>query len=600
MAKRLHRVLPLLVCVLALPVCALFVRPQVELGIIDDWSYIRSAEILAATAHVVYNGWATAMLGWQLYLGALLIKLFGFSFTVVRAGTLLTAMATAALMQRLFVRLGVGEWNAAAGTLTFVLSPVFLCTAFSYMSDVSGMVVLAGCCYCCVRALEAATDRAALAWIGAAALSNALGGTARQIAWLGVLVMVPSTLWLLRRKRSVLRLGGAFALAGMVAAMWFLYWFDHQPWAIAEPLVPATRVSPGFLVGHVAVRFVRGCGFELIFLALPVLLMFVPVVLRNRRTVLAAVVWVAFCALYLAHLHRVHKMFTWEVPYLYNSLWFWGFDYFHAYLGEPPVLLTLPVRLVLTALVLLAVLSFFTAVLIDRRDEPAEAGGGRTVISGRDLCILLLPCTVAYMLLLVPRWIALDTILDRYLLFPEFVFLVFALRLYQQKLHRRLPPAVWVTIAAAAVLDTAGMHDAFALFRAQSALLNRVVASGVARTEIDGGIQFNGWTELASTGHMNDPRVVRPAGMYIPRRVIQANDPCRTERLELTPSVRARYVVSFDPAACGGLSPFAPETFHTWFGPHTRTLYVVKGPYSEANRPPAGGAGVLPAPDLVK
>jgi hypothetical protein len=35
------------------------------------------------------------MLGWQLYLGAAFIKLFGFSSTAVRMGTLLAAMAMA-------------------------------------------------------------------------------------------------------------------------------------------------------------------------------------------------------------------------------------------------------------------------------------------------------------------------------------------------------------------------------------------------------------------------------------------------------------------------------------------------------------------------
>lgn len=50
----------------------------------DDWSYIWSARLLAETGHIQYNGWATAMLGWQLYLGALFIKIFGFSFSIVR------------------------------------------------------------------------------------------------------------------------------------------------------------------------------------------------------------------------------------------------------------------------------------------------------------------------------------------------------------------------------------------------------------------------------------------------------------------------------------------------------------------------------------
>src|SRR5579875_1597907 len=90
--------------VLSLLVCMLIVRPWLQMGTIgDDVSYTRTAQLLAATGHVVYNGWATAMLGWQLYWGALFIKLFGFSFNVTRMSMLPIAMATAALSQRSMV-----------------------------------------------------------------------------------------------------------------------------------------------------------------------------------------------------------------------------------------------------------------------------------------------------------------------------------------------------------------------------------------------------------------------------------------------------------------------------------------------------------------
>jgi hypothetical protein len=65
---------------LALLFCVLVARPFVSMGVIDDWSYIWTARVLANTGHLTYNGWATAMLGWQVYLGALFIKLFGFSY----------------------------------------------------------------------------------------------------------------------------------------------------------------------------------------------------------------------------------------------------------------------------------------------------------------------------------------------------------------------------------------------------------------------------------------------------------------------------------------------------------------------------------------
>ena len=58
--------IPALFCALAVLLCELVSRPYAEMGISDDWSYIRTAQVLAATGHIAYNGWGAPMLGWQL------------------------------------------------------------------------------------------------------------------------------------------------------------------------------------------------------------------------------------------------------------------------------------------------------------------------------------------------------------------------------------------------------------------------------------------------------------------------------------------------------------------------------------------------------
>ena len=93
---------------------------------VDDWSYVRSVRVLAQTGHIVYNGWATAILGWQLFLGALFVKLFGPSFTAIRASTLFISLLTAFLTHRVLVRAGANSRNATVGTLALVLGPLFL------------------------------------------------------------------------------------------------------------------------------------------------------------------------------------------------------------------------------------------------------------------------------------------------------------------------------------------------------------------------------------------------------------------------------------------------------------------------------------------
>jgi 4-amino-4-deoxy-L-arabinose transferase-like glycosyltransferase len=133
------------------------------------------AQVLAQTGHVVYNGWETPMLGWQLFLGAAMARLFGFSFTAVRLSTLIVAMATAYLVQRTFVRAGIRPWNATLATMTFVLSPMFVPLAFGFMTDISGVFCTVLCLYMCLRAVQAGTENSMTAWISVAAMLNGLG-----------------------------------------------------------------------------------------------------------------------------------------------------------------------------------------------------------------------------------------------------------------------------------------------------------------------------------------------------------------------------------------------------------------------------------------
>ena len=63
-----------------------------------------------------------------------------------------------------------------------------------------GALLCRAVCLCLPAGAASQTDRSMLAWLAFAALSNALDGNVRQFVWLGVLVMVPCAIWLLRRR----------------------------------------------------------------------------------------------------------------------------------------------------------------------------------------------------------------------------------------------------------------------------------------------------------------------------------------------------------------------------------------------------------------
>src|SRR6266571_7111576 len=106
-----------LICALLVGASGLAAYPVAEMGFQDDWSYIRTALEFARTGHFVYNGWATAMLGWIIPWSALFIKAFGFSFTVVRLSMLRVTMACIYLFHESLVSFGIRGRNAVLGAL---------------------------------------------------------------------------------------------------------------------------------------------------------------------------------------------------------------------------------------------------------------------------------------------------------------------------------------------------------------------------------------------------------------------------------------------------------------------------------------------------
>ena len=256
------------------------------------------------------------MIGWQLLPAALFIKLFGFSFTAARMSVLLVALTTAFLVQRTFVRAGVGEWNATLATLTFVLSPLFLPLSVCFMTDVPGTFAIVVCLYGCLRALQASTTGASAAWISFAALANAVGGTARQIAWLGVLVMVPCTVWLLRRQRRVVIAGTISVVTGIAIVAGSLQWFSQQPHINPEPSI-FHSFSPAL---RLLFDQFRRLSLGVSFLVLPVSLAFILALRQSgRRAIAIAVVLLLACVGKGVQLYFFHALTPWSTPPFFTT-----------------------------------------------------------------------------------------------------------------------------------------------------------------------------------------------------------------------------------------------------------------------------------------
>jgi hypothetical protein len=524
------------------------------------------------------------MLGWQLFAGALLLKLFGYFFTVARLFTIIVAALATFLMQRSFVRAGVGERNAAIGTLAIVLTPLYMELSATFMTDVPGLFAVVVCFYGCLRALEAEDSTRANGWLCFAALANAVFGTCRQIAWLGVLVMVPSALWLVRRQRKNVWVGSVATALGWAFVGLCMQWLKTQPYAIPESVLFKVhgRHEVAFMIKGIA-----GAVLETPFLILPVVaayLIVFPDILRRFWKIMTVCVGGYVAVLIAAALRygRIPnallepRLGDWVTPNSGYVVWFLG--------TSPPVVLHTPERLLLTAAAFISMLcSILFLWSIRGRIPGSEGEQGETArqalpISWRHLGVLAGPFTAAYCALLIPR--SSSHMMDRYLLPLLFVGGVCLVRAFQDFIRPSLPLVTQVLVALTAVYSIGVTHDMFAYFRAREAAAAEIRAAGLDPNVLDGGLEYNHFVEIVEYGHINDAKIINPPKSYI-RVGPYTGWSCEGDGdpgpgYEQTPHYSPRYGLSFEPNRCAGDGPFAPVSYFRWLGFGRTWLYIVK------------------------
>jgi hypothetical protein len=563
-----------LLCCIALFVCTLISRPFIEIGINDDWSYIRSALLLAQTGHITFMGWSTPVLGWQLFLGALFIKLFGFSFIVVRSSVLLLSAVTVYLLHRVLVRCGVSEINATIGTLTFALSPLFLPLAFSFMTDIPGLFAIVLCFYLCLRALQASTDTSAFNWVIFAAVSNVVFGSVRQTSWLGVIVIVPSTLWLLRSRRIPWVKAGCLWFLSLLCILACVLWFVHQPFVQVE------RPVQNILNHKDWTTIFRTACFPVLNIALYLIpvtaALITPVWMKTRRARLAVfVVLAALAALVMSHYIlylRGNFWLRWLAPWGGNLVTNRGvIDY--PEIGIRPVVLSIHVQIIITLVALVTASACVACIFGSSNSHEPESSTRYRIPANRELAILFAPFTIAYFALLMPR-AAVGSFFERYVLPLLAVALVVVLRLYQQKVAHRLPVFSLVCTFIVAAYGVAATHDFYAMQRARLTAINELRAAGVARTAFFGGFAYDGWTQADSWGYVTSRNINLPPGTHLPPPQNASSKSCAAPYGYLDPGIDAGYALSLDPLTCQSPSGFASVPYRTWLSPYSGGIYI--------------------------
>lgn len=568
-------------CVLLLAACLLATWPVAEIGINDDWSYVRITQIFAHTGHFVYNGWGAPILGWQVLWGALFARLFGDSYTVIRLSLVPVALATALLYHAVLRRFGLNSRHATFGTLTFVLSPLFLPLAATFMTDVSGLFPIIFCIFLCQLALSAESERASRRWLIAAALTNIILGSVRQTAWLGVLIIVPSCAWVLRRRRYIVPLTVGLWVLALVCVHLTVSWYLHHPYSVPEKLLTAP-------VNLEAVLRLFNQGFRgvltTLLLCLPVLALGLAALFPlRRRTAIRGGVLVLLSFVLTSVLKHHGKSLSIAPPWIGTTV---SYEGLRATLELLSPHSNPAAGMLLFLLFCLLCLWAFVEALVRK---PAEPPSSERRIQWRSACVLLLPFLAVYSVLLMPRSAFADSpehyLWDRYLLLILPIVLVFLLGWHQERVTARIPAVAILVLILFAFDGVAGTHDLFALERARVRLLNELQRAGIPRTAIRGGFPFDGVTQVEASGYVNEPAIVNPPDAYHPLPFDIGH--CGYWFNSFVPSLHAKYEVETQPNDCVTPAPFPRVSYRTWLPPRSLTLWTGVLPASGDNRPDA-------------
>ena len=539
-------------------------NPILDMGTNDDWSYAFGALKFAQTGKLVYCGWSRPFLGLQAVWGAGAIHLFGFSFTVLRLSLLPFAMGSAALVFLLARRVGLKAGPALFGTLTFSLSPLYVPLAASFMTEVPNLFFILLALLACIAALQSASDRDCVAWIAIAALAGIDGGTIRQTGFMVPLTLLPVLMLCTRRIRSkpvLLLTTAAFWTITLAAYLGLSHWQALQPYSekqnvLADALFAFTH--PAYPLGEIA--SIISCS---VFLVLPAALVFLACFLPTLGKGKIAVALVLAVVFFFALRHNANPF----VGNIVTPSGIMGDDHLEA-LGVKPVILPKALQAVTEGLLYL---TFACALLVALpKIKPLFSGFlsrlKSTPWEDRPAAAILVPFAAAYILTLA--FLAED-VFDRYILPLLAVAFIALLRSCQARLSPKILAAGYASLLVFAFYSVASTHDYLASERARAAAAAQIQAfTGLPRTAISAGLEYDAWTELMISGHVNNPNAFQnPTLPFRPESRIYWF-------LSYVPHVQPTYFVVYSEQTSLAATAFPPFTYTAWLPPFHREFLI--------------------------
>lgn len=489
-------------CALAVVAAIFAACPFGNMAYTDDWSYIATARALAETGHFRYTGWSEPAVGIAACWAAMLIRIFGFSYQLVRLSTVPVAAGCALLLFSIGRRLELSATDCAFGTLAVMLTPVLISLGASFMTDVPCLFFLLLTFYGEVRCLQARDRRAAAAWLLAVLLSTALGGTVRQLAFFGGFAGLPAIAFIRRKDRPV---AAASLAAWLALCVWmgvFIHWFTVQPHAettTLSSLVHGWLRAPVWSIYSLFVLAFTSAEF-----ALPVALCSLSMFRKPTR-----LFWIGLTVFAVASLLCVRRLqHDWNVVPCGNLLSYFGLYESSALIGGRPRSVPYWVFLALSLLTYLAWGLFAWEMKPVRADSSSARTRWRVILSGagRDYSAGEVGAIVFIPFMLLYTWVIWARVpgaffFDRYSipLLPGIILGGLCLLRKRRPASRNgwegIPAIAWSAIVVFGLYGIAISHDAFALLRAEMAAAEALQVRGIPRASISAGFEYDATTQ---------------------------------------------------------------------------------------------------------
>lgn len=545
--SRLIGFAPPVLCCAALFICVLISAPFANAGFNDDWSYSYVAQKLAETGHLHYSGWGSPTILFQSLWGAAWIRMFGFSFNLLRAVSIPFSIGFVLLTFGLARDVGLNKSLAAFAALTVACSPLFVPIAASFMTEPYACFFSLLCVYAGVNSAAATDSQHALSWLWLVAISGVLGGADRQSVWAAPMLLIPYLLW---SRRSDRRYSVHAILSWCICAafMIFVLWQFSQPYG---PLHLSQPQVMEILVDHWAPALI-----SLASLALSGILMMWPIFfcvgsLRKNLGLNRFVTLFAISAM-------ITVMLVWLrvglVPFVGNILSPTGIlEGGREALGYRPDILPLVSRLILTWL-----LTSSVAVGVYLHHKCPG-------ILGQIPRHIFMIFFFGYVPLLIPGAL-IGLTFDRYLLPLLPIGVVTLLVLLQYHIHR-IPITGWAGLFIFASYSVLTTHDYFSALRARGTVAEILKSNGVSVQHISAGLEYDGWTQLQLAGVL---------------KAVQFGDPYEGNTTDTfwfwnyTPAIKPDFVVVNAQRSVVLANERLRIPFRTWVPPFERAAVALK------------------------